>query len=72
MIKPARSRRSLADELLKALEAGPVDYDALLQSTSRSPSAAYRALARIKAKRKVTFMVHLGVTESRAEDQDTA
>jgi hypothetical protein len=69
MTGPARSRSSLAEELLKQLEAGPLDYDALLQTTSRSPAAAYRALARIKSKRLVTFTVSLSPPEAEAPDQ---
>jgi hypothetical protein len=65
----ARSRSSLAEELLKKLEAGPLDYDALLQTTSRSPAAAYRALARIKSKRLVTFTVSLSPPEAQSTDQ---
>jgi len=70
MNRPARSRSSLADEILKALAAGPVDYDQLLQTTSRSPAAAYRALARIKSKRLVTFSVSLSPPEAQSTDQD--
>jgi hypothetical protein len=64
MTAPARSRSSLASALLTTLAAGPIDYDKLLQSTSRGPAAAYRALARLKAKGLVTFAVSLPAAES--------
>jgi hypothetical protein len=69
MSNPKPVHRDLGDELLRTLAKGPMNYDELLQTTSRSPAAAYRSLAKLRTHGQVRFVVYLSKPAARPPEK---